>query len=141
MFTKNVLFTDESTFYNDCTVNQHNSHYYAVENPRWVMDNYIQDRWGVNVWGGVIGRHVIGPYFFDDGAVNGERYLQLLQEDLDDLLEDVPLAVLQRMWFMQDGAFTGRGLSMLDRVNACTIRRLGQCIERNGQAFEHLFYE
>ncbi|KAE8745824.1 hypothetical protein FOCC_FOCC007471 [Frankliniella occidentalis] len=60
-FTSKVLFSDESTFYNDCTANRHNSPYYALENPHWVMDNHVQDRrWSVNVWGGVIGRHVIG---------------------------------------------------------------------------------
>ena len=36
--------------------------------------------------------------------LNGRRYARFLAEDLSDLLDDVPLAVLNDMWFQQDGA-------------------------------------
>ena len=36
--------------------------------------------------------------------LNGENYLEFLQEELPELLEDVPLDVRRRMWFQHDGA-------------------------------------
>lgn len=98
-----VLFADEATFHSNGNVNKHNMHYYATENPhfRRAVDN--QHRWSLNVWGGIVGRHVIGPYFFDN-RVNGDTYLNFLINVLPQLLENVPLATRQRLWLLQDGA-------------------------------------
>ena len=62
-----------------------------------------QHRWSLNVWGGIIGSTIIGPYFFN-GHLNGEMYLQFLQNELPRLLANVPLITRNRMWFQQDGA-------------------------------------
>ena len=57
----------------------------------------------VNVWAGIIGNHLIGPFFFEN-TLNGAMYLQFLQENLNGLLENVPLQIRNHMYFMQDGA-------------------------------------
>src|SRR3978361_1541483 len=56
-----------------------------------------------SVWGGIVGNYLIGPYFFND-PVNGERYLDFLQNQLQNFLDDVPLEIIRRLWFQQDGA-------------------------------------
>lgn len=98
-----VLFSDESTFHNNGLVNRHNFHYYSDQNPHAFRTLDHQYRWSVNVWGGILGQYVIGPYFFE-GHLNGQEFNRFLAEDLFDLLEDVPLVVIRRMWLQLDGA-------------------------------------
>ncbi|ERL95385.1 hypothetical protein D910_12649 [Dendroctonus ponderosae] len=63
-FFENVLFSDECTFHNNGIVNRHNFHYYSDTNPRAYRTMKNQNRWPVNVWGGILGQYLIGPYFF-----------------------------------------------------------------------------
>lgn len=62
-----------------------------------------QQRWSINVWRGILGTDIIGPLFFD-GHLNGDLYLDFLNTGLDQLLGDVPLAILRHMWLQQDRA-------------------------------------
>lgn len=55
------------------------------------------------MWAGIIGNILIGPFVLDE-RLNGEGYLQILQEHLNGLMEDVPLDIRRRMWYMHDGA-------------------------------------
>lgn len=98
-----ILFTDEATFKNNGSVNKHNMHYYAIENPHWLRTVDHQNRWSLNVWGGIIGNHIIGPYFFDN-VLNGERYLHFLREHLPIMLQKVDLNTRRTMWLQHDGA-------------------------------------
>lgn len=100
----NVLFSDEATFHNTGCVNRHNFHYYSVENPRIIRQIDRQQRWSVNVWGGIVGEHMVGPHFFN-GHLNGQMYLEFLANDLPRLLQNLPLNIQARnMWLQQDGA-------------------------------------
>jgi len=101
-FLSRVLWSDEATFHRDGTVNRHNMHYWSQENPHWLRQDHHQIRWKVNVWAGILGDTVIGPYFID-GALTGRRYLRFLTEDL---LDTVPLnmRVGEAVWFQHDGA-------------------------------------
>lgn len=102
-FFKYVLFTDESSFSSTGRVNGHNFHYYGSENPNICRFVDNQHRFTVNVWAGIVGVNLIGPYFFD-GHLNGPRYLSILEDEMENLLENLPLGTTRRMWFMQDGA-------------------------------------
>lgn len=101
-FVKHVLFSDECQFYNDGKVNRHNCHYWAQENPHWTMDGHTQQRWKVDVWCGMIGDFVIGPYFIEEN-VTAMSYVRFINNDLDALLQNVPDQMKARMWFQQDG--------------------------------------
>lgn len=103
IFPQKILFTDESTFHRNGFVNRHNFHYYNDENPRLFQVRYNQHKWSVNVWGGIIGTSVIGPFFFN-GTLNAVEYSNFLQNHLQDLLENVPLARIRDMFFQHDGA-------------------------------------
>lgn len=52
-----------------------------------------RDHWNPNNW----------PLFFQ-GPVRGHSYLNFLENNLPDLLGDLPLNVRRNMWFQQDGA-------------------------------------
>lgn len=54
-FLRSVLWTDESLFTREGCFNQHNTHYYAMENPRQTRNRGFQYRWKINMWGGIIG--------------------------------------------------------------------------------------
>lgn len=98
-----VLFTDESGFTRDGIINSHNLHMWNEENPHAIIQTKYQRKFIVNVWMGLIGTTLIGPYHID-GTLNGPKYLNFLREDLNPLLEEVPLNIRNNMWLMHDGA-------------------------------------
>ena len=52
---------------------------------------------------GIVGDHVIGPYFFEV-RLPGQVYANFLQNVLPQLMENVPLPVRMNMWMQHDGA-------------------------------------
>ena len=79
-------------------VNRHNFHYYDKENPYFHRNVDHQYRQTVNVWGGIIGDHVIGPHFFDD-TLTGQIYLEFLRDSLPPMLDDIPIDIRRAMRF------------------------------------------
>lgn len=102
-FLNLVLFSDEATFKSNGLVNRHNMHYYSTTNPHWVRHVDQQNRWAVNVWAGILGPHVIGPYFFEN-HLTGEVYLNFLRNELPRHLQHMDIDVLGNFWFQHDGA-------------------------------------
>lgn len=97
-----MLFTDEATFTNHGNVNLRNMHYWALENPHWIRQVQHQKPWSVNVWCGIVGNFIVGPYFIPD-MLNGIMYEHFLRNVLPTLLEEIPLDTRQCMWFQHDG--------------------------------------
>jgi hypothetical protein len=62
-----------------------------------------QTRFSVNVWAGIIGDHLIGPYLLPE-RLDGRSYFNFLKEILPELLLNVPVHIRRRMWFQHDGA-------------------------------------
>lgn len=102
-FAWSVLFTDEAEFTRNGINNFHNQHLWALENPHGIIESRHQQRFSLNVWGGIVANCLIGPVFLPP-RLNGENYHWFLAHTLPPLLEDVPIAVRRRMWFMHDGA-------------------------------------
>lgn len=108
-FKKNILFSDESTFFLNGTVNRQNCRYWSRENPHWMMEANTQYPRKVNVWAGIINNQIIGPYFFNE-TLNGERYLEFLNNFLVPTLKrlfpdnDNPDQIDRNIWYQQDGA-------------------------------------
>lgn len=98
-----VLFTDEAIFTRDGINNFHNQHLWAVEHPHAVIESRNQQQFSLNVWAGIVADCLIGPVFLP-ARLNGEVYHRFLAHQLRLLLEEVPVGVRQRMWFMHDGA-------------------------------------
>lgn len=115
-FINRVLFTDEAGFSRDGVINSHNLHIWAEENPHGILQTKHQRKFNVNVWAGIIGNHLIGPFVLQD-RLNGERYLEFIQNDLNGLLEHVPLQTRRDMWFMHDGAPPHFSLIVRDHLN------------------------
>ena len=102
-FVAEVLFSDEAYFTRNGMVNLHNTHTWAAENPHATTTRGHQERFSINVWAGILGDHLIGPFMLPQ-RLTGNVYTRFLQEDLPTLLDDVPLRIRRQMWFMHDGA-------------------------------------
>lgn len=103
-FINTILFTDEAGFTKNGILNLHNSHVWADENPHaTVVHQHQQQFQSINVWAGIIGNFLIGPCVLPP-RLNGEIYLQFLQNAFLDSIEHLPLATRQHMFFMHDGA-------------------------------------
>jgi len=92
-----ILFTDKAQFNHDGVNNTHNSHVWADENPRITVESNFQLHFSVNVWYAVLDDQLIGPFNLES-HLTGEAYLLFLQEELPQLLEDVPLNKRGRMY-------------------------------------------
>jgi hypothetical protein len=92
-----VCFTSEDVF------NVHNSCLWARDNPHAIRERGYRVRFSFSVWDGIVGDIVVAPYLLPD-SLTVQRYCDFLETVLPGLLENVPLAVRQRLWFQHDGA-------------------------------------
>lgn len=76
-----ICFSDECSFYLNGIVNRHNCRYWSDENPRIFHEVRTQHPQKFNVWVGIYGNHLIGPFFIP-GDLNGEIYLELLENTI-----------------------------------------------------------
>jgi len=93
-FIAEILFSNEATFDNREGVNRHN--YYSNQNPHWQRNQEFQRKWSINVWAGILGNNIIGPYFFEQ-HLNAENYFAFLQNDLPNLLRHINNDLLNQM--------------------------------------------
>lgn len=108
-FVSRILFSDEATFCLNGFVNRHNCRYWSDHNPHWMIEHRTQHPQKLNVWAGIIGNHIIGPFFLD-GNLTSIYYLDLLRNRIipnlinlyHDQVNDQILA--NDIWFQQDGA-------------------------------------
>ena len=91
-----ILWSDESQFMLNGTVNRHNCCSWASSNPHEQIP-VRNSKLGVMVWCGMTSAGLIGPYFFSD-SVTGESYLKMLNDFI------WPELMRRRLYFQQDGA-------------------------------------
>ena len=89
-FLNHVLWTDESGFTRDGVMNLQNLHIYSDENPRVTRSASFQRRFRVNVWAGILGVTLIGPFIIED-SMRGEDYLNFVEDVVMPMLNDMPL--------------------------------------------------
>lgn len=80
-FLKNVCFTDESTFHLNGYVNRHNCRYWCESNPNEFREAHTQRPKKSNVWAGILGNEIIGPFFID-GNLDRPKYILLLHNQI-----------------------------------------------------------
>lgn len=102
LFLNTILSTDEAMFTNNGMFNIHNEHEWSEENPHSFMQVQHQHRFSINVWAGVVENYLLGPIELPN-RINAQVYQNFLEEDLPQLLENVPLNIRLQMWYLQDG--------------------------------------
>lgn len=119
---KNILFSDQATFTTNGTVNSQNTRNWSVENPHWVINCRRQYSEKVNVWCGILNERIIGPYFFD-GNLNAERFINFLQNEFSNEIENLPLIAYNNIIFQLDGAPIHNALVVRNWLNENFPRR------------------
>lgn len=104
-FAKRIIFSDEAHFHLCGFVNRQNCRIWGRDNPRVFQQNQMHPL-RTTVWCGLWAGGVIGPFFFEDDignavTVNGERYRQMIRNNLWPALGEVDTG---NMCFQQDGA-------------------------------------
>ena len=112
-FSHEIIWGDETTFTNSAMFNRKNKHYYATVNPKLVQEVRHQYRFSLNLWCGLLDNKVLGPYFID-GSLTARKYLEILEEMLDDLPLDHRNS---NLWFQQDGAGVHNAAVVEDYLN------------------------
>lgn len=98
-FLKKIVFSDEATFHVCGKVNKHNVRIWGTEKPYEVRE-HIRDSPKLNVWCAISYDRLIGPFFFQEKSINGNIYLDMLENFAYPQLEDLQPNVI----FQQDGA-------------------------------------
>uniref|UniRef100_V5I8V2 DUF4817 domain-containing protein n=1 Tax=Anoplophora glabripennis TaxID=217634 RepID=V5I8V2_ANOGL len=102
LFLQNIIWSDESLFPKNGLNNFRNLHQWSLQNPHLTRRRAFQRRFKINMWG-VIFRNKL--FLFEiNGILNGQRYLELLQNSTHEILDEVPLNERQYVYFLQDGA-------------------------------------
>lgn len=103
----NTCFSDECTFMLNGQVNRHNCRYWSDTNPHLLHETHTQVPQKLNVWAGILGDHLVGPFFID-GNLNGDIYLEMLEDLIDpmitEILENDNNLFEDQITFQQDGA-------------------------------------
>lgn len=116
LFYTKIIWSDECTFSNNGIYNRNIHRYWSQENPKIVVERNFQWRFSVNVWCGIFGNRLIGPYFIN-GTLNQERYSQLLNTEIVNFVDNLPLAERMAVYFQQDGATPHNARINVERLN------------------------
>lgn len=84
------------------TINFHSHQLYTADKLRSVSQSRHRQQFSINVWTGNVGQCLLGPHILPC-RLTGNHYRDHLLNDLPDLLEDVPLAIRECIWFSHDG--------------------------------------
>ncbi|CAG9854399.1 unnamed protein product [Phyllotreta striolata] len=111
-FISNIIFTDAASFPIHGRHNPSINRYWSRENERRTSDARKQHTETLNVWAGILGNHIVGPFFIE-GTLDAQRYLALLQNEIIPAVcyLGVPLS---SVWFQQGGGS--------DAQNAAAVR-------------------
>ena len=98
-----IIFSDEATFTLHGEINRHNCRYWSDNNPHWMLA--IKTQWPrkLNVWAGLFGNHLIGPFFID-GNLTAEKYEGMLRNQIVPAITATVGDEMEEYWFQQDGA-------------------------------------
>lgn len=102
-FLNKILFTDEATFSTNGVVCSQNNRFWSRQNPDFIVNCKRQYSNKINVFCGIFGCRLIGPFFFEHN-LNAAHFLNFLENEFFDAIEDLPLNERLDMHVQLDGA-------------------------------------
>lgn len=115
-FVRNVFWTDKSTFTRNGMWNRQTMRHWSHTNPHLIRESAHQYRFSVNVWAGIHGENIVGPFFID-GNLNAQKFLELCDGPISEYLDGLSVAANSRVWFQLDGAPPHSVLLARERLN------------------------
>jgi hypothetical protein len=94
-------------------------HVWAEDNPHSIHCRGYQHKFLINIWCGIVGNYLIGPFVLPD-RLTGAVYTHFLENDLRNGVEPVDIQLRHEMWFMHDGGpahFSRQVRAFLDVTN------------------------
>lgn len=82
--------------------NKQDSRYWAQANPLYTVSLNNQNRSSLNVWAGIVGDRVVGPYIYEQN-MDAAFLIHIIRNELRYLLINNPI-LLRNMWWQMDGA-------------------------------------
>lgn len=101
-FLREIIWTDESKFNRDGTVNTRNNHFWSTENPYLKRDRGFQEKFSINVFC-LLKENKLSFTMYREN-LNGAKYVELLNGTVDEFLDNLPLNQLATSWYQLDGA-------------------------------------
>ncbi|KAJ8978471.1 hypothetical protein NQ317_016997 [Molorchus minor] len=71
-FHRNVIWTDEARVTSNGIFNRHNRHHWSGHNEHVFQPRNMQGRFRFNIWIGIVGQRMIGPFIYDEN-LNAQR--------------------------------------------------------------------
>lgn len=115
-FPKHILWTDEATFTSNGIVSSQNCRWWSFENPNFVIECRDQYSFKTNVLCGIVNNYLLGPFCFRENLKSGQ-YLEFLNTELTDFLDELPLNIRENLWFQLDGAPIHSTVAIRDFLN------------------------
>lgn len=115
-FLETICFSDETTFTINGEPNVQNYRYWDTDNPRLAIDNHSQYPQKLNVWAGILGSRIIGPFFIE-GSLDSNKYLELLQNQIGPAISNYGRNNV--IWFQQDGCPAHSSRNVTAYLNDC----------------------
>ena len=84
-----IIFSDECTFHVSHGPIKQNTRFWCTTNLYKVVENRTQYKVSVNVWAGMVGDTIIGPFFIQN-RLNQWVYLDLLQNQVLPAIRQLP---------------------------------------------------
>lgn len=98
-----ILWSDEALFHLDSHINRHNAITWGTTNPLGYLEVNTQNKAGVMVWVGMLKDTIIGPFFIQ-GTLTGEKYLNMLDNEVMPAIQQYCGDETDLLIFQQDGA-------------------------------------
>jgi len=102
-FLKHVLFSDEATFTSNGVVSSQNCRWWADQNPHFTIETRQQRSFKTNVWCGIFKNRIIGPFFFHHNLSSND-YLEFLNVNISNFLDNITLDIRNKIYYQHDGA-------------------------------------
>lgn len=120
-FLNTIIWSDESKFTKNGMFNRHNSHFWASENPRDIRLGGFQESWAFNAYCAIKNSSVLVVKFYEENLNGlqigiifrspihefiflGERYREILANEIQQGLDNMPINEATRCFYQHDGA-------------------------------------
>lgn len=101
-FERTIIWSDEAHFTSAGILNRQNTRFWCQDNQHVIFPRQQQGRFGFNVSCFILGSKIIYNIF--EGSLTANKYLEILQNIVPEIIEDVPLVRLNNLYLQQDGA-------------------------------------